>query len=203
MISYPISLPYPSSKKPAKLTLHQVNQTAFTASPFSGVQNLYKHQAEYWRGELQMPTMDRVQGSIWVAALARLRGRYGTFYLPVFGHETARGNPSGSPEAAGAINNGWTLQTQNWPASTNDVLKAGDYITINNQLLMNLEPVDSDASGDADIEIWPRYRGSIGTPLAITYSDPYGVFRLKEDMSFYEIDRAIHYRLGFEVVEAF
>jgi hypothetical protein len=198
-VTFPITLP--SAPKPRSFALSTNSATALTLSPFTGSSQVYKHPGEFWTAEIELPPMKRTDAADWIAALTSLRGIYGTMYLPAYGHESPQGSAGGSPVAYGTSSNNEILNTQGWPASQT-VLKAGDFITVNNQLLQILNDADSDGSGIVALDIWPRYRGSVSGTPAVTTSNPFGVFRLDANSSRFDLNAALVYGLGFSAMEA-
>jgi hypothetical protein len=80
-------------------------------------------------------------------------------------------------------------------------LKAGDYIQLGSSSTAKLHQVLQDQTGDGNLEIWPGLRSDYSS-TSVTFSNPKGVFRLKENMSSWNINNASAYSISFEAVEA-
>ena len=82
------------------------------------------------------------------------------------------------------------MRMELWPSSS---VKAGDWLQIGTgstrQLVKVTADANSDGSGNATIEIWPRIRTAFGNNTAITTSSPTGVFAMDSaDSAAWEID---------------
>lgn len=198
-ISYPITLP--SAPKPAHFTLGTVNAAAISASPFTGTQQVYKHQGEFWTAEITLPPLKRAEAADWVAAMTSLGGIYGTFKLPVYGHETPQGVGTGSPQAYGVGTH--TIWSNGWTTSTTDILKAGDFLTVSDQLFQVMADANSDGSGAATLDVWPAFRNFGGGTPSITVNSPYGLFRLTGNTMNFSLNTALIYGISFTARQAF
>ena len=94
---------------------------------------------------------------------------------------TPRGSASsapGTPVVNGASQTGDTLSIDGLPASATGYLKAGDYIQLGSgtgaQLYKVLDDVDSNASGEADLTIWPDLRSSPADDATVVVSNAKG-----------------------------
>lgn len=173
-------------------------------SPFTGTQQVYKHLGEAWTAQVILPAMKRDVAAAWVAALTSLGGVYGTMKLPVYGNESPQGVGTGSPQAASVGgDNQHTIWSSGWTPGQNPILKAGDYVTINDQLLQVMANCASDGSGDAAFDVWPRFRGSLGGSPSIIVNNPYGLFRLAGNTLSFELNASLIYGLSFSAMQAF
>lgn len=98
---------------------------------------------------------------------------------------------------------GATLKSDGWNADTL-ILKAGDYVGVNNELKIITADVTSDGTGKADLPIAPILRSTITDNSAITTSNPTAIMRLKDDNQ----ARASYYgpivtSISFECIEVF
>ena len=123
--------------------------------------------------------------------------------------ETARGSASvtaGAPVVNGADQTGGSLTVDGLPVSTTGYLKAGDYIQLGGgssaTLHKVLQDVDSNASGQASIELWPYIRTAPADNATIVVGDTVGVFRLSSNQTDWSINNASFYGITFAAVEA-
>jgi hypothetical protein len=98
------------------------------------------------------------------------------------------------------------LVTDGWTVSTTGILKAGDWIQLGSAstttLHKVLDDVNSDGSGNATLELFPRIRTSPSDDAAITVSSPKGIWRLASNQMEYSIDEASIYGITFACIEA-
>lgn len=96
--------------------------------------------------------------------------------------------------------------TDGWTTSTTGILKAGDWIQLGSgsatRLHKVLDDVNSDASGNATLSIWPSLRSSPSDNAQITVSSPKGQWRLASNEIQYSIDEASVYGITFACVES-
>ena len=195
-ISYPISLPAKGIKQ---IQLTMVNSVAVSTSPFTGQQQVYKHQGSRWKASIALVQMLRYEAEEWIAALGSLYGQYGTMLLGDPAGQTARGTISGSPTVNGGSQTGTTLTVN----AITGTLLAGDYIQIGTGADSRLYKVLKDvASGGTSIEIFPRLRESPADSAAIIYEDTVGLFRLEKSESPFTYVSPKLASITFDVVEA-
>jgi len=205
-ITYPLSLPTIKDMRAIRLTAK--NSVGISTSPFTYSQQVYKHQGQRWQAEVQMPAMNRAQAEEWFSFLVKLNGQYGTFLLgdP---HSAPRGSAAttpGTPVVNGASQTGSELAIDGLPASATGYLKAGDYIQLGAgstaKLHKVLNDVDSNASGQATLDIWPDLRSSPTDGSTVVISNAVGVFRLASNEIGVDINEIEHFGIVFAAVEA-
>jgi len=205
MTTYPISLPTGSTVQPKETTFRIVRQVASSSSAFTGAQQVYMYQGEWWEAEIQLPPMRGASARAWIATLVSMRGIYGQMYLGDWDGRTPNGTASGTPLVKGASQTGNSLITDGWGASVTGIMKAGDYIQlgsgISQRLHMVVADANSDGSGDCTLSIEPALRVSPADNLAITTSSPKGVFRLSSNDTEWNANAVSTYGLVFAVKE--
>jgi len=204
--SYPLNLPAGGI---ASVRLIARDAVGVSVSPFTGTQQIFRHQGQTWEADISLPPMTRDESESWASFLLRLRGQYGTFLLGDPNAATPRGSASatpGTPVVNGASQIGDELNIDGLPASATGYLKAGDYIQIGSAstatLHKVLEDVNSNASGEATLNLWPRVRTAPNDNDPITVSNAKGVFRLAANDSGWTINQAGIYSITFGAVEA-
>lgn len=201
-ISYPISLP--TTPYAAKSRVTMANSVSIAKSPFSYSQQAQAHQGQQWMFDITMPKMGRVQAEQWVAAMAKLKGRYGTFLMGDFDGQTPMGTALGTPLVMGASQVGDSLITDGWTANKNGLLLPGDYFQLGSsstsRLYKNLDTVNSNGSGQATLTIWPNLRSSPGDNAALTLTGAKTVCRLVADFPF-SADEMSVYSITFSAEE--
>jgi hypothetical protein len=206
-ISYPLA--FPTVTGVAAVTLRGVNAVAISESPFTFKQQVIAHQGQRWEAEITLPPQKRATAETWAAFLMSLQGSRGTFLMGDPNAATARGSASttaGTPVVNGASQTGQSLTVDGLPASATGYLLAGDYIQLGGgssaTLHKVLQNVDSNALGQATIELWPYVRTSPADGATILVSNAQGVFRLTNNQADWSIDSASVYGISFAAVEA-
>lgn len=203
-ISYPLSLP--TNKKLAQIRLTANDIVGVSQSPFTAAQQVYKYTGQFWEAEVSLPAMKRADAEYWISFLLKLNGAYGTFLLGDPNGATARGVATGTPLVKGGSQTGNELLTDGWTPSTTGILKAGDYIqlgtTSSAKLHKVLDDVNSNASGEATLLLWPDLRAAPSDNASIVVSNTVGVFRLTSNAQAFNIDEATFYGITFAAREA-
>lgn len=177
-----------------------------SVSPFTGQQQVYKHQGQWWEMEVSMPPMKRDEAEQVASFLLKMNGKYGTFLLGDKANAAPRGVGTGSPLVKGGSQTGDQLLTDGWTSSTTGILKAGDWIQVGSgsstRLHKVLDDVNSDGSGNATLNIFPNIRTSPADNTVITVNSPKGIWRLSSNETDFSIDEASVYGITFACVEA-
>lgn len=188
------------------MTIRARNVVGLSASPFTGQQQVYKHQGQWWEAEVTLPPMKRADAEQVVAFLISLNGRLGTFLLGDPANTSPRGIGTGTPLINGDDQTGNELVTDGWTTSQTGILKAGDWIQLGaagaTRLYKVLQDVNSDGSGNATLTIWPDLRSNTVDDDPITVSSPKGIWRLTSNETEFSIDEASIYGITFACIEA-
>jgi len=206
-ISYPLTLPTASGI--AQINLRAVNSVSISESPFTFKQQVIEHTGQRWEAEVSMPPMQRADAEQWISFLVSLAGVKGTFLLGDPSASTPRGSASttpGTPVVNGASQTGASLTIDGCPASATGYLKAGDYIQLGGgssaTLHKVLTDVNTDASGQASLDLWPYLRSAPADDATIIVSDAKGLFRLASNQTDWSINNASIYGVTFPAIEA-
>ncbi len=207
-IAYPLSLPS-GHRAPSRVVMRTNSVVGMSKSPFTGSQQVYQWPGEWWSAEVTLPPMARSDAEYWVAFLVALRGVTGTFLIGDPSSPSPQGSGLGGPLVFGSSQTGTQLTTSGWSASQSNLLSPGDYLQVGPsesvplpRLYKALTPVDSDGSGHAVIDIFPRLRESPGSGDAITIHSAVGTFRLAKNTSEWDVDAAKVYGIAFSALEA-
>ena len=205
--TYPLTLPTHTGI--AALNWAAENRVAVSQSPFTLQQQVVKHAGQRWSGTYSLPAMQRENAEVWNAFLLRLDGSFGTFLMGDPIGATPRGSAAttaGTPVVNGASQTGHELAIDGLPVSAIGYLKAGDYIQLGSgssaKLHKVLEDVDSNASGEATLNIWPDLRSSPSDGATVAVSNAKGVFRLVDNTINWDIGSNSFYSISFAFVEA-
>lgn len=201
-ITYPLSMPAAPGFKFARFAPRSV--VAGSASPFTGQQQVYVHQGQWWMVELELPPMRRAVADYWVSFLLSLNGREGTFLLGDPDAKTPRGTWSGTPLINGASQTGDVIAVDGLTAGA--TAKAGDYFQLGDGLGAHLHKVLQDAtangSGQAALTIWPSLRASPDDNAPLVTSSAKGLFRMTSNDMSWSTDQVSNYGLNFSCIEA-
>jgi len=206
-ITYPLT--FPTVTGVASINLRAVNAVAISESPFTFKQQVIAHQGQRWEAEISLPPMQRANAETWVSFLVSLAGARGTFTMGDPNGATARGTASvtpGTPVVNGSGQTGSSLTVDGLPTSETGYLKAGDYIQLGGgssaTLHKVMQDVDSNASGQAAIELWPYIRTAPADDATVVVSNAVGVFRLAGNQTNWSINNAAFYGISFAAIEA-
>ncbi len=203
-ITYPLALPTTSGIMKVRLIANDV--VGAVQSPFTAKQQIYRYTGQFWEADITLPPMKRADAEYWISFLLKLNGPYGTFLLGDPNGATPRGVATGTPRVNGAGQSGGELVTDGWTPDTTGILKAGDYIQIGVDLQADLykvlDDVNSDASGNATLTLWPDLRTGYANDTIIYTTNTKGLFRLTSSQAGWDINEAAIYGLTFGAREA-
>lgn len=215
------TITYPSTPKPQGMTWRLVMPAQTNVSDWTGRRQTIASGRGWWECQISFPPIVGTTNiNVWRAFLAKSRGTANDFQVPV--DPTAQApdvsvNDVGSlslnfttnlyqtfsatPLVNGAGQTGRTLSTTGWPVSTT-VLQAGQYVTINNQLLQLTENVTSNSSGIAVLTFEPPIRVSPSNNEPVEYENPYCLMYLVEEPTL-SVEAGYVYSLSLNLRESF
>ena len=201
--TFPISFP---NLGVASMNIRAVSVVGASVSPFTGQQQVYKHQGQWWEAEISLPSMKRDEAEQVASFLIKLNGKYGTFLLGDKANIAPRGVGTGIPLVYGGSQTGDQLITDGWTVDTTGILKAGDWIQLgsasSSRLYKVLDDVNSDGSGIATLNIFPNLRSIPSDNSTIIVNSPKGQWRLSSNETNYSINEASIYGITFACIEA-
>ncbi len=208
-ITYPLTLLTATGIRSARFGGRSV--VAVAKSPFTGEEQVQRHQGQWWEAEIGLPKMKRAEAEAWNSFRIKLNGRQGTFLLGDPDGASPRGTGGGTPlvKTGGSptpnVRGDNELLTDGWnPLEL--VLGAGDYIQLGSgataRLHKVLDDVTSDSGGEATLTIWPDLRADIADNAPITVTNCVGVFRMASNEMSWDTDVMRLYGIGFQAVEA-
>lgn len=205
-ITYPLTFP---TSGVASIRFIARNVVGTSLSPFSLKQQVVQHQGQRWEADITLPPMKRADAEVWISFFMKLYGSYGTFTMGDPNAATPRGTASsaaGTPVVNGASQTGDTLNIDGLPTSETGYLLAGDYIQLgtgtSTQLYKVLDDVDTNASGEAALTIWPDLRSSPSDGATVVVSGAKGLFRIASSTTDWNVNNAGFYSMTFGAVEA-
>jgi len=185
-----------------------VNDTvAQVANPFTQQSQFQSWPGgDFWAGTLTLPKMNRASAAQWIAFLMAARGSANCFLVGDPSMKNPQGSPTGSMVANTTGSNNAAMTTSLFVSglvalSTRNLLP-GDQIQVGNRLHTCLNTVNADASGNANIGIWPSLREIPTNGEAIITNHPKGLFRLATNARTWSVDETRLFGLSFKIVEA-
>ena len=191
-LTYPLN--QPTTIGIEQIELRAVNAVATSQSPFTYKQQIISHGGQRWEASVTIPSVRRDLAAPWKAMLTGLKGPTGTFLLGDPDYATPRGTVS-SCTLTGDIGDDSATVTMT------GTLLAGDYIQLGADSTAKLHQVLEDRDGSGTIQIWPSLRANY-TGATVTFNNPKGVFRLKENVTSWSINNSSFYGISFEAIEA-
>ena len=163
---------------PTTNTFELVANTRTFQSPLTNAVQTSSRKGSLWRASLQFSNLKGDDRQEMQAFLVKLKGQQHRFTLHDHSY-TRRGAGGGTLLIKGASQSGTTLACDGATASVNNYLRAGDYISFNNELHMVVADANSDASGNVTLSIAPPIRKTPSDNAVVDYSAPVsGVFML-------------------------
>lgn len=156
-ITYPLDHPSTPGFRSIRMTARNV--VGVSSSIFSLAEQVTDHSGDMWAADVTLPPMKRADAEAWCAWLTALRGRYGTFRLGDSVGKTPRGvatlvSSAIAPYVNGGSQTGSTLSTAGWTASTDSILRAGDYIQMGGtNLLLRSSEFDNAAWSKSNVTV--------------------------------------------------
>lgn len=194
------TLVWPDGILPSKFKWNLVSNGTSFSSPWNGRTQTVRFPGSYWAASLTLSNLDDYESREVEVILFELDGMSGRIKLKDFGRFAEPVN--GAPVVNGASQSGSNLITSGWTPSMT-VLSKGNYITVNDELKMVLSDVQSDASGNATLRIAPMLRQSPVNGSAIEVSEPYAIFRLKDNENGVDRSPAFNNDFTLDFVEYF
>lgn len=193
-ISYPLA--QPTTIGIEQIELRAVNAVAISSSPFTYKQQVVSHEGQRWEASVTIPSVRKDLAAAWKAMLVSLKGQSGTFYLGDPDYDSPRGTVSACT-LTGSVGD------ETVTVSMTGSLLAGDYIQLGSTTdgTAKLHQVLQDKSGSGSLEIWPKLRNTYSN-ATVTFNNPKGVFRLKDNVTSWSINNASVYGISFEAVES-
>lgn len=159
---------WPAGLVPSSTSMTLIENTAAFENPLTGTIQTLERPGARWSQSLSFNAMTGADRAELQAFLASLRGQANRAVLPVFGH-TNRGAGGGTPLVAGGSQTGASLNTDGWSNST-QVLRKGDFFTVNGELKMVTADVTSSGTGTATVAFAPILRSAPAdnAPLSVS-----------------------------------
>jgi hypothetical protein len=194
-------IPFPAYPVPAEIDWKlrqptQVNRSEFTSRRRATILPI----APRWTAAVKLPTIQGERNVLpWRAFFALCEGQAYSFNLVAVENVqisgvTVRVNGSGQY--------GSTLITDGWGAAGTKLL-AGQFATVNDQLLQLVAPVVANGAGQATLNFRAMLRLTPADNALIEVAKPYAVMALADDTNGWVVGKGQQYTVGFNCEEAF
>lgn len=194
------TITFPSSPNPNGMSWRLIMPSQTNISDWTGRRQTIASGRGWWECQLSLPPIvGTANVNAWRSFIAKSRGRANDFQIPV--DATSQSAATATPLVNGAGQTGRTLTTDGWPLSST-VLVAGQFVTINNQLLQLTENVTSNGSGVATLTFEPPIRTSPADNAAIEYKNPYCLMYFVEEPTL-SVENGYVYSLSLNLRESF
>lgn len=194
------TITYPASPKAQSMAWRLAMPSQTNVSDWTGKRQTIASGRGWWECQLTLPPIVGTSNvNAWRSFIAQCRGRANDFQVPV--DPTAQSSASATPLVNGAGQTGRTLATDGWPVSST-VLQAGQFVTINNQLLQLTANVTSNGSGVATLTFEPPIRVSPSDNAAIEFKNPYCLMYMVEEPTL-SVEAGYVYSLSLNLRESF
>ena len=154
-------------------------------APFTGNQQIQVHQGQFWQWQVLFPPLADPDLAAMEAFILQANGPERVFLFGDPTRRTPRGTAKtspGTPVVEGANQLGQEIKISGAPTSVTGWLEPSDYLQIGAgvtaRLYKVLTKVDTDSSGEATIDIWPRIRIAHADQTAVTVSSAEGAFTM-------------------------
>lgn len=199
-ITFPITLPTDLVRR---VTIRARSTVGLSSSPFTYSQQVFVHPGEMWEADVELRPMRRDEAEVIVSILTALNGREGTLLFGDPANALPRGVATGTPLVVGGGQTGKVLAIDGWTPSTSGILKAGDWLQIGTHLHKVVKDANSDGTGLATPDIWPRLRASPADNDPVIVSGAQGIWRLASNLREWSIGLSrIYDGMTISVIEA-
>jgi hypothetical protein len=194
------TITFPATPKPQSMSWRLVMPSQTNISEWTGRRQTVASNRGWWECQFTLPPLVGVtRVNPWRSFVVQARGQANDFQVPV--DPTAQSAVVATPLINGAGQTGRSLASDGWPVSST-VLQAGQFITINNQLLQLTANVVSNASGQATLSFEPPIRVSPADNAAIEFRNPYCLMYMLEEPTI-SVEAGYVYSLSLNLRESY
>lgn len=191
----------PSSPAPAGVEWELDQPAQRNEAEFTGVARVtYLPAAPRWYAKAKLPAIVGEANVLdWRAFVIDLDGIVNCFRLVACERDQITGV---APVVDGAGQGGLRLATRGWGAPGLK-LKRGQFVTVNDQLLMLMAPVVADADGRATLSFKPYLRFAPADGAGLEVRRPYALVSSVDTRNGWKVGIGQNYEITFDVREAF
>lgn len=190
----------PASPKPQTMMWKLVQPAQNNISTWTGARQVLASGRGWWECQINYPPIvGTANFNAWRAFMALMRGPANDVQIPV--DVTAQSSIANTMSVNGANQTGRNINVDGLPNST-AILKAGQFVTIGNQLLQLTADVTSNGSGQATLSFEPAIRVAPADNATVEFKNPYALMYMLEDAS-YSVEPGYVYSLSLNMRESF
>lgn len=194
------TITFPSTPKPSGMQWRLVMPAQNNVSGWTGERQVIASNRGWWECSLSLPPIVGTAAvKPWRSYIAQARGVVNDFRITV--HPTAQSALANTVLVRGGGQTGRSIISDGWPNSTT-VLSAGDYVTIEDQLVQLTANVTSNGSGIATLTFEPPIRRAPADNAPVEYRNPYALMYFVEEPML-SVGIGDVYTLAFELRESF
>lgn len=173
-----MAIEWPSGLRPQSETWGVTYNNRVFASTLTNAQDVIALPGSFWECSLTFNAMRRQRERLLTALIGRMHGQFNTCKVPAF--TRARSDSVGDAVVVSASANASSIRVGGVTPGIK-VFRAGDYITIADQMFEVVEDAASDVAGQAVLIVNKRLRATLPAGSPVEYRNPYAVMRLAED----------------------
>lgn len=194
------TITFPSEPAAQSMSWRLVQPSQTNISSWTGARQTLAFNRGWWECDYALPPIVGTLNILaWRSFIAKAQGSANDFQVPV--DPVAQTAISSTVLTNGVNQTGRSIATDGWPATT-AVLLAGQFVTINNQLLQVRDNVISNSSGQATIQVEPPVRQPVADNTAVEYRNPYCLMYITE-MPSLSVEAGYVYNVSFSLRESF
>lgn len=213
------TITFPSSPKPQSMVWRLIQPAQTNISGWTGGRQTLPSGRGWWECDVTLPPIvGEEDAREWLAFIAEMNGDANDFHVKKMPSEQDNGwtgllpelyldflggaySTGSEPAVKGADQTGKTLDTWGWLPSTT-VLRRGQHITIDDQLLRLTADVVSNAAGEAEISFAPAIRVPPANNALIEFRNPYAKMYCAEQVD-EPTEPGMVYGFSFKLRESF
>jgi hypothetical protein len=194
------TISFPSSPKPNGMTWRLVMPSQTNVSEWTGRRQTIASGRGWWECQLSLPPIvGSANVNPWRSFIAKARGKANDFQVPV--DPTPQSTLGSLPTTNGVNQTGRAIATDGWPGNAT-LLYAGQFVTINNQLLQLTADLVTNGSGQGTLNVEPPVRVPVADNTAIEYKNPYCLMYMVEEPTL-SVENGYVYSLSLNLRESF
>lgn len=172
---------FPSGIGQVSVQIGRRNNVGGPRSPWTFAREVQEFSGQQWTMTIQTRNMRDSEARRLNAFLTSLRGSAGKFRCGDPFRSIPAGRALGAPVVAVATVGAQTLTVTGFRANVLAQLMPDDYIQIGSRLYAILHQVDSDASGNATLTVWPDLRETYSASDPVTMLNPRGLWQVVDN----------------------
>lgn len=194
------TITFPSTPKIQTMSWRLVQPAQNNISGWTGKRQVVASGRGWWECDITMPPIvGSTNINAWRAFLAKTQGATNDFQIPV--DVTAQSALTNTPLTNGSNQTGRAIATDGWPNSSTPLV-AGQFVTINNQLLQLTADLTINGSGQGTLYVEPPVRQPVADNSAIEYKNPYCLMYVVDQPSL-SVEPGYIYSLSLNLRESF